>query len=154
MKRLTAFSALLFLFSALPVYAMDEEEAIAKAEEYVPEGSELKEAEREGRGWEIEFISIDAQYEITLDHNGSVKEADYELKKRTVSKEHALTDKEIRKILKKEFGDAEKIRIRRKTSRKNGKYYKVTFRTDAYRAEVKLSGQDGTVLEYELKYSG
>lgn len=153
MKRHVLICSLLIGANVINVNALDEEEAVQKAEQYVPVGFEYKEAEQEDGKWEIEFLSEDAEFEVTLDENGKLLKTEYEAFDRIVSKDFVLKEAEIRSILKKQFNSPEKIRITKKRSRKEGSYYKVRFRSDEYTGEAELNGTDGTFLEYELKYT-
>lgn len=150
MKKTIMTAAALSLAFPLPVYALSEEEAVNTAIEYAGEEYNRKEAEYDDGCWEVELLSGTAKMEITVTDAKQLCEMEYELLHQEKSDSHTLNTKQVRKIITAQFKDAKSIRVRRRTSRKKGAYYKVTFKTEEYRAEAEISGE-GVLLEYELE---
>ena len=151
--RIMTMAAVIAAASILPVYALSEEELIEAAKEYIPAEAEFIEMEKDGKFWEAEFILDQQEYEVILTGKGKVKEVEFDAHPETGGKSFALETDEIRRLIRKQYGNAEKIRIRKKQSRKKGCTYEVKFRSDEIRGEVKFNAETGEIIEYELRYS-
>jgi len=143
----TALSAAL----SLPVFALSEKEAEEAGRTIVPEEYALIENEEEDGERELEYRSQEGKIEVTFNEDGSLREYEYERLQEVHEKEFKLKEEEVIQLLKKEFPEAENIRVTRKTKKKES-YYKVKFTLEDAKGEAEFSASSGTLNEYELEY--
>ncbi len=109
----TALSAAL----SLPVFALSEKEAEEAGRTIVPEEYALIENEEEDGERELEYRSQEGKIEVTFNEDGSLREYEYERLQEVHEKEFKLKEEEVIQLLKKEFPEAENIKVNRKNKK-------------------------------------
>lgn len=158
MKKLfnLTLAAIIALSAAIPVYAasnMTLEQATKLAKRHVPAGSTHLRTENDDGRYEVKFYNEDKQERYEIDISKATEKIvsfDSERYNDTGSNTVKLSKEDVKKIVAKEFKNAEILSV--KLDRDNGfKEYDVYFQTDKYHGDYVINPENGIVLNRDIR---
>lgn len=155
MKKLLSFVAsLLCVFMMMsPVSAISKKTAKSIAKKYVPSGYTYKSAHKDGNTWEVKYKKGKFTIEVDVsDKTKKVKEVDKNYSGKAGGTSWKISKSKAKSLVKAKFKGAKIIEVDKESSKKDGKYWEVEFKTSKYKGEAKVNASNGKIYEYEKDY--
>ena len=154
MKRKYLMAMILCLCCAFaftsPVFALSKSTAVKTAKKYVPSGAVLKDTDREGDGWEVEFKKKKTEYTVLISSANKLLEKDMERVNMHGGQNKKVTAAKATAIVQSTYSPTS---ILKATARYDDGYvYKVAFKGKKYLGVAVVNRTNNTIIESTKVY--